>query len=115
MVVLHRQQVGLTGGQPLLGRRTLALRTVAIAAGVVGDLGVPALRTLLDVTAEGRGAALFDRRHHLELSQTQVPGLLVAPSGAVVAEDVCDLQGLPWHGRLRCAADSPTSADPGGL
>jgi hypothetical protein len=38
---------------------------------------------------------VLDGRHHLELAEAQVPGLLAAPSGAVVAEDVRDLQGLP--------------------
>ncbi|MHC2419871.1 hypothetical protein ACVMB2_003781 [Sinorhizobium meliloti] len=34
-----RQQISDTSRNPLLARRTLALRTVAIAAGVVGDTG----------------------------------------------------------------------------
>lgn len=35
--VRDRQQIGDTSRNPLLARRTLALRTVAIAAGVTGD------------------------------------------------------------------------------
>jgi hypothetical protein len=114
MVVLHRQQVGLAGGQPALGHRPLALGAVAVAAGVVGDLGVPAVRALHAVAAERRRAAVLDGRHHLELAEAQVPGLRPAPSGAVVAEDVRDLQDWPRHGRLRRAADPAVSADPGG-
>jgi len=104
VVVLDRQQVGLPRGEPLLGHRTLTLRAVAVAAGVVGNLGVAAVRALGDMAAERRRAAVLDGRHHFELAEAQVPGLLRAPSGAVVAEDVRDLQGRPGHGRLRRAA-----------
>lgn len=37
--VRDRQQIGDMSRNPLLGRRTLALQTVAIAAGVIGDTG----------------------------------------------------------------------------
>jgi hypothetical protein len=48
---------------------------------------VPAGLTALHVTAERGGAAVLDRRHHLELSEAQVPGLRPAPSRPVIAED----------------------------
>jgi len=92
---MSRQQVGLAGGEELLGRRPLALRAVAIEAGVVGDLAVAAVRALRDVAAERCRAAVLDGRHHLQLHEAEVPGLLPASSGAVVAEDVRDFQGRP--------------------
>jgi hypothetical protein len=48
VVVIHRQQVSLAVFQPASGGTALALRTVAVAAGVVGDLD---LRTVF--TAKG--------------------------------------------------------------
>jgi hypothetical protein len=104
MVVLHRQQIGLTGGEPPLGHGPLTLWAVPIATGVVRDLGVAAARAALDVSAERRRAALLDRRHDLELAETQMSGLLPAPRRSVVAEDVRNLQGLPRHGRAGSGA-----------
>ena len=39
--------------------------------------------------------ALNDGRHDLELHQAQVPALGLAPGGAMLTEDVGDLQGGP--------------------
>ena len=52
--VADRQQVGLALGEPGTRRRALALGAVPVAAGVVGDPPVPAVRAGLDVTAERR-------------------------------------------------------------
>ena len=63
--VVDRQQVGLAGGEPVLRRRALALGTMAIAAGVVGDPAVAAILAALDMAAERGRAAALDGRHHL--------------------------------------------------
>ena len=44
-----------------------------------------------DVAAERRRAAALDCTHHLQLAEVHVPAVGVTPSGAVVAEDVRDL------------------------
>ena len=92
VVVLDRQEVGLAGLQPAPGGGGLTLRTMAVAAGVVGDLRVFAGLTLQQVTAERRAAALFDGRHDLELAEAYVSGLRVTPRRPVSAEDIRDLQ-----------------------
>jgi hypothetical protein len=43
VILWHRQQVGLAISKPLLGSGGLALRTVPVAAGVVGDGGIGAV------------------------------------------------------------------------
>ena len=43
MKVRHRQEIGLALGQPLAGRRALALGAMPVAAAVVGDDGVGAV------------------------------------------------------------------------
>jgi len=53
---------------------------------------VIAVLTSRDMAAERRGAAAFDRAHHLELSEAQMTGIGGAPYGAVVTEDIRDLQ-----------------------
>ena len=71
----------------------LALRAMAVTAGVVGNLDLFAAGTAQHVTTQRRAAALFDRRHDLQLSQTQLCGL--SPHGPMRAEHVRDF----GHGR----------------
>jgi len=52
---------------------------------------VPAVGAGLDVTAQRSGAAVFDRRHHLELGKAQMPGMGRAIGGPDGAEDIGDL------------------------
>ena len=90
--VADRQQVGLARRQPVARGGALALGAVPVAAGVVGDPPVPAVLAGLDVTAQRCGAAVLDRRHHLELDEAQVPGMGSPVAGPGSAEDVGDLE-----------------------
>ena len=99
VVVVHRQQIGLTRLEPALCRTGLALRTMPVAARVVGDLVLSAAFAAQHMAPQRRAAALFNGRHDLELAQAQVTVLRVAPSGTVGAEDVGNLQGRVRHGR----------------
>src|SRR5580693_10243074 len=47
--------------------------------------------------AERRCSAAFDRRHHLHLAEADVPRAGATPRGAVVAEDVRNLQSWTLH------------------
>ncbi|SEK01190.1 hypothetical protein SAMN05518849_12657 [Sphingobium sp. AP50] len=53
---------------------------------------MPAVLAGLDMTAKGCGAAVLDRRHHLELGEAQMPGMggPIGRSGG--AKDVGDLE-----------------------
>lgn len=62
-----------------------------VAAGVVGDAPLAAVLAGVDVTAKGRGAAVLDRRHHLELLQCQMPCMGGPVGGPGSAEDVGNL------------------------
>ena len=73
--VSDRQQVGLALGEPGARGGALALRTVAVATGVIGDPKVAAVVAAIDMAAERRGAAVLDRRHDLQLGEAQMPGL----------------------------------------
>lgn len=46
----------------------------------------------LDMTAERSGAAVLDRRHHLELDAVQVPGMGCPVGRTSRAEDVSDVK-----------------------
>lgn len=89
--VADRKQIGLAFGKPCPCRRALALWAVPIAAGVVGDLPPAAVLAGLDVTAEGRSAAVLDRRHHLQLRQAQMPCMRAPVRRPGSTEDVGDL------------------------
>src|SRR5215468_6154845 len=78
---------------------------MAVAAGVVGDLGMAAGRILAacDMAAERRRATALDRTHHLQLLKAHMGAVGLTPGKAVIAEDVRDLQSWSSHGR-RCFA-----------
>ena len=95
----NRQELGLALGQPLARRRSLALRTVPIATGVVADLRVTAVLVLAayDMAAELCRAAILDRRHHLELLEADMAGMGSTPCRSMAAEDIRDLQRRTGH------------------
>ena len=110
VVVGNRQEFGLAVFEPLPRRRGLALRAVAIAAGIVGDPLVRAVLAALDVSAERGRATGLDRRHDLQLGEADVTGVGLAPRRPVGAKDVGDLQGRPRHAALVRRAAFSSSA-----
>src|SRR3954447_26159795 len=106
--IADRQQIGLAGGEPVPRRRALALGTMAVATRVVGNSLVAAVFAALDMAAEDGRAAVLDGRHHLELAEADVPGIGLAPGGAVAMEDVCALQFLAAHGRRLFPGSGPS-------
>jgi hypothetical protein len=61
VVVADRQQLLLPLREPLIASASLALGTVPVATGVIGDSLMSAARTLIAMTAECRRAAACDR------------------------------------------------------
>ena len=83
MEVRHGEQLCSAGFRPPCRGRGLTGGAVAVAAGVVGDLLMPALGALQDMTAQGRGsaggqvfqgAALLGRESPVVLAQKLVIG-----------------------------------------
>ena len=81
---IHRKMLMLVSQLPITGS--------AHKAAVVGDPPMAAVLASLDVTAQGRRAAMLDRRHDLELMKAQVPGMGGPISGAGSTEDIGDLE-----------------------
>ena len=79
--------------------RALALGAMPITAAVIGDLPVRAVLAAHDMAAESHRAATLDRRHHLQLAETDVTCIGLPPSRSMVAEDIRDLQGGTSHDR----------------
>jgi hypothetical protein len=96
----HRQQLGLALGQPLGGRRRLTLRTVPVAAGIIGDADLAAALTLLDMAPQSGRAASFDGGHHPPLGAAEMTGMGLAISGTMVAEDIRHLECRAHAGGL---------------
>ena len=53
------------------------------------------------MTAQCRTAARLDGRHHLELTETDVPRMRLTPYLPLDTEDIRDLQGLSGHDSSR--------------
>src|SRR5271155_5783721 len=115
MEVRNREQLRPPLRPPPPYRCPLALRTMPVAAAVVADDGVPARSVLAarNMAAERRCSAAFDRRHHLHLAEADVPRVGATPRGAVVAEDVRNLQSWTLHDPRRHADGSPWPRRPG--
>jgi hypothetical protein len=54
-----------------------------------------------DMAAERRRATALDCTHHLQLFEAHMGAVGFAPSRAVIAEDIRDLQSRSNHGRRR--------------
>ena len=110
VIIGNRQQLRLAVFEPSSRRGRLALRAVAIAAGIVGDPFVRAVLAALDVSAERGCATGLDRRHDLQLGEAHVPGVGLSPRRPVGAKDVGDLEARPRHAAVVRRAASSSSA-----
>ena len=86
-------------------RRQLPITGFAHKAAVVGDPLVTAVLASFDMTAQGRGAAMLNRRHDLELMEAQVSGMGSPIGGAGGTEDIGDLERGAHRLRRRGAPD----------
>ena len=97
MEVTDLEQLGLALSQPFACRRALTLRAASIATAVKADYLLRAALAARDMAAQRRGAAAFDRRHHLQLPEADMAGIGTAPGGTVFAEDIRDFQPEASH------------------
>jgi hypothetical protein len=88
MKVRHRQKFGLPIREPLSARRALALRTMAIATGVVSDARCAAVVALFDMAAEHRRPARRDGAHHAPLDAAKMTRTRLPKRFAVAAEHI---------------------------
>src|SRR5258708_421255 len=115
MEVLNRQPIGQGRLEPLLRGAGLALRTMPVAAAVVGNLAVPAVAAAFDMATQGRRSAAANRPHDLELATAQMLSIMLAIDVAVAPENIRHLQHRPRHGmRLKRAAPPSNSRDRAG-
>ena len=104
--IADRQQVSLTCGEPFTCCCPLTLGAVPIPATVVRDATVAAVLAAFDMAAQRGGAAILDRRHHLELGQAHVAGTRRPPVWSMNAKDIGDLKR--WSHRDQPPGSSPS-------
>ena len=92
MEVRHRQQLGLTGSEPLGARLPLALRAMPVAARVVGAADEAAVGAGLGMATQRRRPAQLDSAHHPPLDTAEVSVMRAAKRLAVAAENIRHLQ-----------------------
>jgi len=99
----HGQQRLTLRFEPFRSRAALALGTVAVATGIVGDPLVPALITSIDMAAERSGTAGRQCFDHLRLGgRKRWKSALYCE----YADQISDFQCRPWHsGRGRAASN----------
>ena len=90
--IRHGKEFGLSLGEPLRTRRALALWTMPIATGIVGDAGRTAIVALLDMATEHRRPTRGDGAHHAPFDAAEMPGAGLSKRFAMAAEDVRHLQ-----------------------
>src|SRR5204862_540561 len=75
---------------------------IPLSAGLIGQIGAGSIKLALaarNVASERRRAAALDGRHHLQLLEADVAAVGLTPSGAVVAENIRNLQSWTGHER----------------
>jgi hypothetical protein len=72
--------------------RQLPTNNFAQKTAAVSDRRVGAVLATRNVAAKSHGAAALDGRHHFQLTKADVTGVGATPGGAVVAEDIRDLE-----------------------
>ena len=94
-----RQKIFYPRLHPVLCCAALTLRTIPVAAGVVGDVLVVTLGARRHMPANGGGAAILDGGHDLQLWQVQVTGVVPAIGSTMGAVNIRNLQFGARHGR----------------
>ena len=100
------EQLGAALVNPGGAGGALALGAVAVAAGAVADAAVAAAVALLDLAAEGGGAAALDGRHDLPLQGGKRVAAALAEGLPVASEDVCDFE---WRAGHRAVGGPPAA------
>src|SRR5260221_1977222 len=108
--IWYVEQVALAGVEPAFPRLGLALRTVTVPTGIIGDGLMPAGVTPIEMASEGGRATARDRPEYRALLRAQ-PRMLLEEGVALRVEDIGHLHGRPGHdcGGLRSRRDRDTT------
>src|ERR1700692_2929622 len=103
MDVARGEKFSLTCRDPAFSGRGLTLRTVSIAAAVVGDGGtMPAAGALIEMTAEGGGTTTRNGQQHFDMFPAEPLAVSFEEGRSRAADEIGHLQGRPAHLLLLC-------------
>src|SRR5208282_2121414 len=97
MDVARREKFFLTRGDPAFPRRSLALRAVPVAAGVVRDGAMSAASAFIEMAAECGGATLPNGQQHFDVLPTDPLTVSFDECVARDADEIGHLQRRPAH------------------
>ncbi len=97
MKVVGGEKFSLARGEPLLACFCLALRAMAVAAGVIRDGLMTAPRTGIQMAAKSRRAAVLNGPKSFEVLKAEALVIPVQKAVALCAEDVGHLHGGATH------------------
>src|ERR1700686_646774 len=97
MNVARREKFSPACRDPAFPRRSLTLRAVAVAAGVVRDGAMPAAGALIEMTAECSVATPCNGQQHFDVLPTEPLAVSFEESSSRAADEVGHLQGRPAH------------------
>ena len=100
------------GRRAIVARLRLALGTVPVSAGVIGDGLMAASGTGIDMAAQRRRPATGDRPQDSQMLEAQPPLILIYEAVIVRAKDVGHLHGRPVHSGLKRLRGRGTFAVP---
>ena len=86
--IRDRQELFLAISEPLSPGQSLTLRTVTVAARVVGMTDMATVGAMLGVAAKHCGSASFDRRHDAAFNPAKMTVVLMTVLGAVTVKDI---------------------------
>src|SRR5579871_5826205 len=96
MDIARRKKFSLPCGDPAFASRRLTLRTVAVAAGVIGDGGaMPAAGAFIEMTAECGGTTARDGQQHFDVLPAEPLAISFEESSSRVADEIGHLKRWP--------------------
>src|SRR5208283_674460 len=97
MDIARRKKFSLPRGDPAFPRRSLALRAVPVAAGVVRDGAMPAAGALVEMPAECGGTTPCNGQQHFDVLPTEPAAVSFEESSSRSADELGHLQRRPAH------------------
>src|ERR1700675_2445204 len=95
MHVRLREKFRATCSDPAFPGRSLALRAVSVATGVIGAGAMPATGALIEMTAQGGGTTAPNGLQHLDVLPAEPVAISFQESSARAADEIGHLQGRP--------------------
>src|ERR1700691_3586450 len=102
MHVRRREKFRATCSDPAFPGRSLALRAVSVATGVIREGAMSATGALVEMTAQGGGTTAPNGSQHFDVLPAEPVAISFQESSARAADEIGHLQGRPTHLLLLC-------------